>query len=64
MNPLFSTSKSQIEGFNSRDAVAGSHRNPPTTYIAMLNHYGVFARHGDGVNVAFTDGHVKWMKLE
>ena len=48
-------------------AMAGSHMNPPdlpATDIAMLNRHGIYARHGDGVNVAFADGHVKWMKLE
>ncbi len=48
-------------------AMAGSHMNPPdppATDVAMLNHYGIFARHADGINVAFADGHVKWMRLE
>lgn len=37
---------------------------PPATDIATLNKYGVYERHSGGINVAFADGHVKWMSLQ
>ena len=35
----------------------------PTTIEDLVNH-GVDAHHEGGANVAFADGHVKWMSLE
>ncbi len=44
--------------------VAPGYETPqPTTVIDLVTH-GVDARHEGGANVAFVDGHVKWMKLE
>ena len=33
-------------------------------YIMNTNHYACAARHNDGGNVAFVDGHCKWLKFE
>ncbi len=44
--------------------VAPAYETPqPTTITDLVNH-GVDARHEGGANVAFVDGHVKWMSLE
>lgn len=44
--------------------VAPGYTQPPPQDVATLKRYGVPDRHEGGVNVAFADGHVKWMSLE
>jgi prepilin-type processing-associated H-X9-DG protein/prepilin-type N-terminal cleavage/methylation domain-containing protein len=44
--------------------IAPGYTQPPPTDVASLSNYGVPNRHSGGINVAFADGHVKWMSLD
>lgn len=44
--------------------VSPGYQEPPALDVATLQNYGVPDRHEGGVNVAFADGHVKWMSLD
>ena len=44
--------------------VSPGYQTPPATDAATLESYGVDAHHEGGANVAFADGHVKWMSLD
>lgn len=44
--------------------IAPGYTTPPPTDATTLPNYGVPDRHSGGVNVAFADGHVKWMSLD
>ena len=44
--------------------VSPGYQEPPATDAATLATYGVDAHHEGGANVAFADGHVKWMSLD
>ena len=37
---------------------------PTITTVTDLIHVEITARHGQGVNALFADGHVKWLSLE
>jgi len=49
---------------NWADFISPGYTQPPMQDVATLQNYGVPDRHSGGVNVAFADGHVKWMSLE
>lgn len=44
--------------------ISPGYMKPPAPDIPTLQSYGVPNRHEGGINVAFADGHVKWMSLE
>lgn len=39
-------------------------QQPPFQGVTGLRDYGVTARHDNGCNVAFADGHVKWLSMD
>ena len=44
--------------------VSPGYQEPAYSNTADLIHYGVDAHHDEGCNVAFADGHVKWLALD
>jgi prepilin-type N-terminal cleavage/methylation domain-containing protein/prepilin-type processing-associated H-X9-DG protein len=46
------------------DLVSPGYQEPTATDVETLKTYGVDAHHEGGLNVAFADGHVKYMSME